>query len=96
MSSQASHRRLTASRLAPRHQEVSVSSLYQHRRYRSRIDCADLALEELQASATASADVAKLVLSAVVGHNSSGIATTDNNSRTTLRRLDVGIEKGLR
>lgn len=54
-----------------------------------------LALEKLQASATAGRDVAELVLNAILGSNGSGITTTNDNNLALLSSLNSGVKGGL-
>lgn len=54
-----------------------------------------LALQQLQASTTTGGDVAQLVLDAVLGSNSGGITTTNDDNLAVLAALDSSIESGL-
>lgn len=55
-----------------------------------------LALQELQASATASTDVTQLVFETVLSDHSSSITTANNHSGAVLSRLNSSVEKCFR
>ena len=54
-----------------------------------------LALEELETGTSTSADVAQLVLRAVLRRNSGGITTANDDCRPVLCSLDRGVEECL-
>lgn len=54
-----------------------------------------LALEQLERRATASADMAELVLRLVLGNDGRSVTATDDDNGAVLGSLDVGVEESL-
>ena len=55
-----------------------------------------LALEQFETSTSTRADVAELVLTVVLGDDSSSVTTTNDDSGTVGRRLDSGFKESRR
>lgn len=81
------------SRSAQQHQEASKHRSCQYSRVSVSNTTAYLALQELQAGAATSADMAQLIFRVVLSNDSRGIATADNDGSTVLRSLYGSVQK---